>query len=169
MSGSAVHGQSRLVDLFICLVCNCVHLSRSNPELIFSSVISLATKCAMPSFRMHLRAHGMVAMVFKTLDDSQHHQVWRHRYFRKVWLDLSTLCEFYSCVVQGHASSICAISGSIWEICCEMKNKSACVPMTNSPSTVICFWVLKFFEKNKLLKQTDCALDCYFVSSLRLF
>ncbi|KAF1650789.1 hypothetical protein FQA23_0003308, partial [Aptenodytes patagonicus] len=38
------------------------------------SVISLATKCAMPSFRMHLRAHGMVAMVFKTLDDSQHHQ-----------------------------------------------------------------------------------------------
>lgn len=36
------------------------------------SVISLATKCAMPSFRMHLRAHGMVAMVFKTLDDSQH-------------------------------------------------------------------------------------------------
>lgn len=28
----------------------------------------------MPSFRMHLRAHGMVAMVFKTLDDSQHHQ-----------------------------------------------------------------------------------------------
>lgn len=29
----------------------------------------------MPSFRMHLRAHGMVAMVFKTLDDSQHHQV----------------------------------------------------------------------------------------------
>ncbi|XP_027702123.1 wings apart-like protein homolog isoform X3 [Vombatus ursinus] len=38
------------------------------------SVISLATKCAMPGFRMHLRAHGMVAMVFKTLDDSQHHQ-----------------------------------------------------------------------------------------------
>ncbi|OCT71962.1 wings apart-like protein homolog [Xenopus laevis] len=38
------------------------------------SVISLATKCAMPSFRMHLRAHGMVAMVFKTLDDSQQHQ-----------------------------------------------------------------------------------------------
>uniref|UniRef100_A0A8C5JW38 Wings apart-like protein homolog n=1 Tax=Jaculus jaculus TaxID=51337 RepID=A0A8C5JW38_JACJA len=38
------------------------------------SVISLATKCAMPSFRMHLRAHGIVAMVFKTLDDSQHHQ-----------------------------------------------------------------------------------------------
>ncbi|XP_036211950.1 wings apart-like protein homolog isoform X7 [Myotis myotis] len=42
------------------------------------SVISLATKCAMPSFRMHLRAHGMVAMVFKTLDDSQHHQVTVH-------------------------------------------------------------------------------------------
>ncbi|XP_005992237.1 wings apart-like protein homolog [Latimeria chalumnae] len=38
------------------------------------SVISLATKCAMPSFRMHLRAHGMVAMVFKTLGDAQHYQ-----------------------------------------------------------------------------------------------
>ncbi|XP_053548017.1 wings apart-like protein homolog isoform X2 [Bombina bombina] len=38
------------------------------------SVISLATKCAMPSFRMHLRANGMVAMVFKTLNDSQQHQ-----------------------------------------------------------------------------------------------
>lgn len=38
------------------------------------SVISLATKCAMPSFRMHLRANGMVAMVFKTLDDTHHHQ-----------------------------------------------------------------------------------------------
>uniref|UniRef100_G3RIA6 Wings apart-like protein homolog n=1 Tax=Gorilla gorilla gorilla TaxID=9595 RepID=G3RIA6_GORGO len=42
--------------------------------VIMYGVISLATKCAMPSFRMHLRAHGMVAMVFKTLDDSQHHQ-----------------------------------------------------------------------------------------------
>ncbi|XP_043535182.1 wings apart-like protein homolog isoform X2 [Chiloscyllium plagiosum] len=38
------------------------------------SIISLATKCAMPSFRMHLRAHGMVAMVFKTLDDAQKNQ-----------------------------------------------------------------------------------------------
>ncbi|KAI5172134.1 Wings Apart-Like Protein [Manis pentadactyla] len=38
------------------------------------SVISLATKCVMPTFQMHLRAHGMVAMVFKTLYDSQHHQ-----------------------------------------------------------------------------------------------
>lgn len=75
LSGSEVYGQSRFVDLLICQFCKRVHFS-SNPELIFSSVISLATKCAMPSFRMHLRAHGMVAMVFKTLDDSQHHQVW---------------------------------------------------------------------------------------------
>lgn len=59
----------------------CGHFSHSNLELIFCSVISLATKCAMPSFRMHLRAHGMVAMVFKTLDDSQHHQVWIHGVF----------------------------------------------------------------------------------------
>ncbi|KAG8551872.1 hypothetical protein GDO81_004317 [Engystomops pustulosus] len=49
--------------------CGCIQ----NTSIFFHSVISLATKCAMPSFRMHLRAHGMVAMVFKTLDDSQHH------------------------------------------------------------------------------------------------
>ncbi|XP_026707551.1 wings apart-like protein homolog [Athene cunicularia] len=54
------------------------------------SVISLATKCAMPSFRMHLRAHGMVAMVFKTLDDSQHHQV----VFIKGDVDLETPASF---------------------------------------------------------------------------
>lgn len=81
LSGSEVSGQSHFVDLFICHFKKCVHFSCSNPELIFSSVISLATKCAMPSFRMHLRAHGMVAMVFKTLDDSQHHQVWIHCVF----------------------------------------------------------------------------------------
>ncbi|XP_043958142.1 wings apart-like protein homolog [Gambusia affinis] len=34
------------------------------------SVISLATRCAMPSFRMHLRARGKVAQVFKTLNDA---------------------------------------------------------------------------------------------------
>ncbi|MED6250725.1 hypothetical protein ATANTOWER_007028 [Ataeniobius toweri] len=34
------------------------------------SVISLATRCAMPSFRMHLRARGKVAKVFKTLNDA---------------------------------------------------------------------------------------------------
>ncbi|MGH0156517.1 UNVERIFIED_CONTAM: hypothetical protein FKN15_031709 [Acipenser sinensis] len=37
------------------------------------SIISLASKCAMPSFRMHLRAHGMVAQVFKTLNDAPQH------------------------------------------------------------------------------------------------
>lgn len=68
------------LDLFHYSSCKCGDFS-SNPELIFSSVISLATKCAMPSFRMHLRAHGMVAMVFKTLDDSQHHQVCIHCVF----------------------------------------------------------------------------------------
>lgn len=37
------------------------------------SVISLATRCAMPSFRMHLRARGKVAQVFKTLGDAPQH------------------------------------------------------------------------------------------------
>ncbi|XP_061731982.1 wings apart-like protein homolog [Nerophis ophidion] len=40
------------------------------------SVIGLATRCAMPSFRMHLRARGKVAQVFKTLIDApQHHNL----------------------------------------------------------------------------------------------
>ncbi|KAJ8365569.1 hypothetical protein SKAU_G00144000 [Synaphobranchus kaupii] len=37
------------------------------------SIISLATRCAMPSFRMHLRARGKVANVFKTLNDAPQH------------------------------------------------------------------------------------------------
>uniref|UniRef100_A0A3P8XG93 Wings apart-like protein homolog n=1 Tax=Esox lucius TaxID=8010 RepID=A0A3P8XG93_ESOLU len=37
------------------------------------SIISLATRCAMPSFRMHLRARGKVAQVFKTLSDAPQH------------------------------------------------------------------------------------------------
>ncbi|XP_039549107.1 wings apart-like protein homolog [Pimephales promelas] len=37
------------------------------------SIISLATRCAMPSFRMHLRARGKVAQVFKMLSDAQKH------------------------------------------------------------------------------------------------
>lgn len=37
------------------------------------SIISLATKCAMPSFRMHLRARGKVAQVFKMLSDAPQH------------------------------------------------------------------------------------------------
>lgn len=37
------------------------------------SVISLATRCAMPSFRMHLRARGKVAQVFKMLSDAPQH------------------------------------------------------------------------------------------------
>ncbi|KAK1794371.1 hypothetical protein P4O66_011251 [Electrophorus voltai] len=37
------------------------------------SVISLASRCALPSFRMHLRARGKVAQVFKTLNDAPQH------------------------------------------------------------------------------------------------
>ncbi|XP_043119030.1 wings apart-like protein homolog [Puntigrus tetrazona] len=37
------------------------------------SIISLATRCAMPGFRMHLRARGKVAQVFKMLSDAQQH------------------------------------------------------------------------------------------------
>uniref|UniRef100_A0A3B5AY37 WAPL cohesin release factor n=1 Tax=Stegastes partitus TaxID=144197 RepID=A0A3B5AY37_9TELE len=37
------------------------------------SIISLAARCAMPSFRMHLRARGKVAQVFKMLSDAPQH------------------------------------------------------------------------------------------------
>ncbi|XP_026999913.2 wings apart-like protein homolog isoform X1 [Tachysurus fulvidraco] len=37
------------------------------------SIISLATRCAMPSFRMHLRARGKVAQVFNMLSDAPQH------------------------------------------------------------------------------------------------
>ncbi|KAL0964490.1 hypothetical protein UPYG_G00324520 [Umbra pygmaea] len=37
------------------------------------SIISLAARCAMPSFRMHLRARGKVAQVFNMLNDSPQH------------------------------------------------------------------------------------------------
>uniref|UniRef100_A0AAV2JM61 WAPL domain-containing protein n=1 Tax=Knipowitschia caucasica TaxID=637954 RepID=A0AAV2JM61_KNICA len=37
------------------------------------SIISLAARCAMPSFRMHLRARGKVAHVFKILSDAPQH------------------------------------------------------------------------------------------------
>uniref|UniRef100_A0A3B4AG28 Wings apart-like protein homolog n=1 Tax=Periophthalmus magnuspinnatus TaxID=409849 RepID=A0A3B4AG28_9GOBI len=37
------------------------------------SIIGLATRCAMPSFRMHLRARGKVAHVFKILSDAPQH------------------------------------------------------------------------------------------------
>ncbi|CAG10061.1 unnamed protein product [Tetraodon nigroviridis] len=39
------------------------------------SIISLATRCAMPGFRMHLRARGKVAQVFKILSDAAQHPV----------------------------------------------------------------------------------------------
>lgn len=44
--------------------------SHYNSVAFVCSVISLATRCAMPSFRMHLRARGKVAQVFKTLNDA---------------------------------------------------------------------------------------------------
>ncbi|XP_064608984.1 wings apart-like protein homolog [Liolophura sinensis] len=37
------------------------------------SCLSLATKCTMASFRMHLRAHGVVAKVFSALHDAYTH------------------------------------------------------------------------------------------------
>ncbi|KAK5882633.1 hypothetical protein CesoFtcFv8_021197 [Champsocephalus esox] len=37
------------------------------------SIISLATRCAMPGFRMHLRARGKVAEVFNMLSDAPQH------------------------------------------------------------------------------------------------
>lgn len=58
-------------------------------------------------------------------------------YFINVWY-LSTLYELFVHVIQGQASSIVCIwdQSSILEICREMKHKSACIPMTNSLSTV---------------------------------
>uniref|UniRef100_A0A8C5ADG2 WAPL cohesin release factor a n=1 Tax=Gadus morhua TaxID=8049 RepID=A0A8C5ADG2_GADMO len=37
------------------------------------SIISLATRCALPGFRMHLRARGKVAHVFKMISDAPQH------------------------------------------------------------------------------------------------
>ncbi len=49
--------------------------SHYNSVAFMCSVISLATRCAMPGFRMHLRALGKVAQVFKTLSDAPQHPV----------------------------------------------------------------------------------------------
>lgn len=43
--------------------------------IFFYSCLSLATKCTMASFRMHLRAHGVVAKVFSALHDAYTHAV----------------------------------------------------------------------------------------------
>lgn len=51
---------------------------RHKPDCFASSlcsIISLATRCAMPGFRMHLRARGKVAQVFKILSDAPQHPV----------------------------------------------------------------------------------------------
>lgn len=39
------------------------------------SAITLATKCMAPAFRMHVRAHGIVAKFFKALHDAAKDQV----------------------------------------------------------------------------------------------
>ncbi|CAB1343712.1 unnamed protein product, partial [Coregonus sp. 'balchen'] len=52
------------------------------------SIISLAARCAMPSFRMHLRARGKVAQVFKMLNDAP-----QHPEMTKVKEKIRKLCE----------------------------------------------------------------------------
>lgn len=64
--------------------------------LLYSSVISLATRCAMPSFRMHLRARGKVAQVFKTLNDAPQHPVkiktnQRHQEFSLLQMEVAKI------------------------------------------------------------------------------
>lgn len=116
--GTEVYGQlCNFLDLFSYSLCKHGDISCSNSELFFSSVISLATKCAMPSFRMHLRAHGMVAMVFKTLDDSQHHQVWIDSVFY-----YSLAIPVYS-KVKHLVQCVSGINSVIWETWRETRNK----------------------------------------------
>jgi len=40
------------------------------------SAISLATKCMTPAFRMHVKAHGTVAKIFRALQDATKDQVY---------------------------------------------------------------------------------------------
>ena len=42
---------------------------------MFCSTISLASKCTMPAFRMHLRAHNTLIKVFSALQDSPKYPV----------------------------------------------------------------------------------------------
>jgi len=107
----------------------------------------------MPSFRMHLRAHGMVAMVFKTLDDSQHHQVWVQCVFHYgLTIPVYFCMNFVYAEVKVKHPVQCAsgISGSIVEIRSEMTNKSTCVPVPNSPSAVYVLLGLEILLKNHL-------------------
>lgn len=72
------------------------------------SIISLATRCAMPGFRMHLRARGKVAQVFKILSDAPQHPVsnrelnastvWLYfiSFFRKCWFKVQPKCSCLS-------------------------------------------------------------------------
>lgn len=39
------------------------------------SAITLATKCMTPAFRMHVKAHGTVAKIFRALHDATKDQV----------------------------------------------------------------------------------------------
>lgn len=39
------------------------------------SAITLATKCMTPAFRMHVKAHGTVAKIFRALQDATKDQV----------------------------------------------------------------------------------------------
>lgn len=59
------------------------------------SAITLASKCMVPAFRMHVRAHGTVAKFFKALHDATKDQVWNALYnFRFIQLILSILFYF---------------------------------------------------------------------------
>lgn len=121
--------------------------SCSNSELFFSSVISLATKCAMPSFRMHLRAHGMVAMVFKTLDDSQHHQVWIDSVFYYS-LDVPVYSK-----VKHLVQCVSGINSVIWETWRETRNKLFVSQWQIPLPLFTCFWAWALFLKKLFINS----------------
>lgn len=45
------------------------------------SAITLASKCMVPAFRMHVRAHGTVGKFFKALHDATKDQVCIRKYW----------------------------------------------------------------------------------------
>ena len=55
-------------------------------SLSVHSTVSLATKCTVASFRMHLRAHSTLSKIFTALHDASQHAVSGRRSTRLVRL-----------------------------------------------------------------------------------
>lgn len=60
------------------------------------SAITLASKCMVPAFRMHVRAHGTVAKFFKALHDATKDQVMTEALIFLLLILMSVLfCSFF--------------------------------------------------------------------------